>query len=302
MATATRVVLRKSFLQREGVQGWLLASPWIIGFLVFTAFPLVFSFGLVFTDWDLFGTPEFVGLENIDRFISDNRAHNAFIVTTKYAVCAVSLNIVIGLGIAVLLNQNVPLAGIMRAVYFLPSILPAASIAIIWRWIFSGDYGLLNWLLSLIGVMGPNWVHSRQYALVAVIIIYVWQLGNTILLFISGLQNIPGEVLEAAEVDGAGAWKRFTRITIPLLSPVILFNLIIGIINSLQVFTVVVFMTGGGPRNSTEVIMLYLYNNAFRSFRMGYASTLAWALFLYILVLTMVAMRWSKSWVYYGGE
>ena len=120
MATAIRVVLRKPFLEREGVQGWLLASPWIIGFLVFTAFPLVFSFGLVFTDWDLFGTPEFVGLDNIDRFISDKRAHNAFIVTTKYAVCAVSLNIVIGLGIAVLLNQNVPLAGIMRAAYFLP--------------------------------------------------------------------------------------------------------------------------------------------------------------------------------------
>lgn len=298
----TRPIRRGRLARRENLEGWLLASPWIIGFLVFTLGPMIASGVLAFTEWDILNPPRWVGLSNVDMFIRDASAIHALRVTTIYAVVSVPLQIVLGLGIALLLNAKISGLRFYRTIYYLPAVLSGVAVALLWRWIFSKEFGLLNLGLSLVGIEGPGWLTDPTWALRALIFMSLWGVGGSMVIYLAGLQGIPTELYEAAQVDGASAIRRFFSITLPLITPVLFFQLVIGIIRSLQVFVEAYIMTEGGPAEATLFFVLHLYRNAFLYFRMGYASLLAWVLFIYVLLLTLLIFRSSRAWVYYEGE
>ena len=212
------------------------------------------------------------------------------------------LGLALSLFLAGLLNTEVRGVRFFRTVYYLPSVMSGVAVALLWSWLFNPDFGLVNHLLGLVGINGPTWLASETWALPALIIMSLWGAGQSMLIFLAGLQGIPQQLYEAAEIDGAGGWSRFTHVTLPMLSPVILFNLIMGIIGSFQVFTQGYVMTNGGPNNATLFYVLNLYNQAFRNLRMGYASALAWILFFIILGMTLLVIRQSRERVYYEGE
>jgi multiple sugar transport system permease protein len=287
---------------RRNLEGWLFASPWILGFLIWTLGPMIASFVLAFMDWDLVSPARWVGLRNIREMLHDPILIGALKVTTLYAVISVPLNIVIGLGLALLLNSDIRGLRFYRTAFYLPSVLSGVAVALLWRWLFSTEFGLINLLLSYVGITGPSWLGDERWALWSLIIMNVWGVGAGTIIYLAGLQGIPTDLYEAAEVDGAQGWARFRYITLPLISPVIFFQLIVGLIAALQVFTPALVMTNGGPNNATNFVLLYLYRNAFQYFRMGYASAIAWVLFLYILGLTLLVFRSSALWVHYQGE
>jgi multiple sugar transport system permease protein len=294
---------RLSRQARRNIEGWLFASPWIIGFVLFTVGPMLASAVMAFTKWDLLTSPSFVGLDNFRQaFWGDPLVLLSLRITTIYAVVSVPLNIVLGLGLALLLNSGIRGLRFYRTAYFLPSVLSGVAVALLWRWVFENQFGLANSLLASIGLSGPNWLGDGTWALPALIIMNIWSVGGGMIIYLAGLQGIPTDFYEAAEVDGASWWQRFWNITLPLVTPALFFQLVIGVIQALQVFTQPYVMTGGGPYNSTLFFVLYLYQNAFRYFQMGYAATLAWILFAYILVLTVVIFRSSDYWVHYEGQ
>lgn len=288
--------------RRENLEGWLFATPWILGFLIFTLGPMVASAVLSFFSWDIVTPAKYIGLGNFSRFAADASAIQALRVTTVYAVVSVPLQIVLGLGIALLLNGNIRGLPVYRTIYYLPAVLSGVAVAMLWRWIYSKDFGLLNLALGAIGIEGPGWLTDPAWALWALILMSLWGVGESMVIYLAGLQGIPTELYEAAQVDGAGPVRRFFAITIPLLTPVLFFQLIIGIIRSLQVFVQAFIMTDGGPADATLFYVLHLYRNAFLYFRMGYASLLAWVLFIYVLILTLLVVRSSRAWVYYESE
>lgn len=289
--------------RQQTLEGWLWASPWVFGFVFFTAGPMIASFGLTLTDWSLLRPPEWVGLDNYRRLLADDpRVVQALKVTTVYAAASVPLQLIFGLGLAMLLNTNVSGLRVYRTIYYLPAVLSGVAVALLWRWIYSTDFGLINYLLSLVGMRGPSWLGSEAWALPSLIMMTLWHVGGGMVIYLAGLQGIPSELHEAAEVDGATWWDRLWAVTIPLMTPVLFFQLIIGLIRALQEFTNAYIMTGGGPADATLFLLLYLYENAFELFQMGYASALAWVLFAYILVLTLIVFRSSAAWVYYEGE
>ena len=301
-AGQTRPARRGRLARRENLEGWLLASPWIIGFLVFTLGPMIASGVLAFTEWDILNPPRWVGLSNVEMFVRDASAIHALRITTIYAVVSVPLQIVLGLGIALLLNAKISGLRFYRTIYYLPAVLSGVAVALLWRWIFSKEFGLLNLGLSLVGIEGPGWLTDPTWALRALIFMSLWGVGGSMVIYLAGLQGIPTELYEAAQVDGASMIRRFFSITLPLLTPVLFFQLVIGIIRSLQVFVEAYIMTEGGPAEATLFFVLHLYRNAFLYFRMGYASLLAWVLFIYVLLLTLLIFRSSRAWVYYEGE
>ncbi len=287
----------------EAIAGILMASPWIIGFLVFIAGPMIISLYLSLTRWDLFTAPKFVGLENYITLLTDDPTFiQSLKVTLIYSVVSVPLQVVVGLILATLLNQKIRFLGFFRSIYYLPSVVGGLSIAIMFRWIFGTQYGMLNGALAILGVKGPSWLGDPNWVMVAFILMSLWGSGAAMLIYLGGLQGIPTELYEAADVDGAGTIAKFMNITVPMISPVIFFNLIMGIISALQEFVLPFAMTNGGPANSSLFIVLNLYRNAFQFFQMGYASAIAWVLFLIILVLTVVVFRFSNAWVYYEGS
>lgn len=293
---------RGRLAERENLEGWLFASPWILGFLIFTVGPMVTSAVLAFAEWDIVTAPSWTGLGNFRRFMDDGSALHALRVTTTYAVVSVPLQIVLGVILALLLNSKIVGLRIYRTIYYLPAVLSGVAVALLWRWIFSKDFGLLNLGLSYLGIDGPGWLTDPTWALRALIIMSLWGVGGSMIIYLAGLQGIPTELYEAAEVDGAGPVRRFFSITLPLLTPVLFFQLIIGIIRALQVFVEAFIMTDGGPVDATLFYVLHLYRNAFLYFRMGYASLLAWVLFVYVLILTLIVVRSSRAWVYYETE
>jgi multiple sugar transport system permease protein len=288
--------------RRENLEGWLFATPWILGFVIFTLGPMVASAVLSFFSWDIVSAPEYIGFGNFSRFAADQSAIQALRVTTIYAVVSVPLQIVLGLSIALLLNSKISGLPVYRTIYYLPAVLSGVAVAMLWRWIFSKDFGLLNLALGAVGITGPGWLTDPSWALWALILMSLWGVGESMVIYLAGLQGIPTELYEAAQVDGAGPVRRFFAITIPLLTPVLFFQLVIGIIRSLQVFVQAFIMTDGGPADATLFYVLHLYRNAFLYFRMGYASLLAWVLFVYVLILTMLVVRSSRAWVYYESE
>jgi len=299
--------------RREALVGFLLVMPWILGFLIFMLGPMVASIYYAFTDWDLLTTPKWVGLANFRKMVRDPLVGQSLKVSSIYAFTSVPLRVIGGLFIAVLLNQNIRLKSFIRTVFYLPSVVSGVAVAMLWLWIFNTDFGLMNTFLRLFGIRGPAWLSDTHYALPALIIMSLWGVGGSMIIYLAGLQGVPTDLYEAAQVDGAGAFARFFRITLPMISPVIFFNLVMGIISALQTFNQAYVMTQGGPQNATlfmmlllyfnafEYLMLLLYFNAFEYFKMGYASALAWLIFFYLIALTLLVFRSSSSWVYYSG-
>ena len=287
---------------RQHLDGWLFASPWIIGFLLWTVGPMLASLVIAFTNWDLITSPTYVGLKNFATMATDNLVWKSLQVTTVYALVSVPLHIVFGMMLALLLNAGVRGQRFYRTAFYLPSVLSGVAVALLWRWLFSTEFGLFNLLLSYVGITGPSWLGDPQWAMPSLILMSLWGVGAGTIIYLASLQGIPTDLYEAAEVDGATAWTKFWRITLPLMTPVLFFQLVTGFIVALQVFTQAFIMTSGGPNNATLFYLLYLYRNAFEYFRMGYASALAWVLFIYILALTLLIYWSSNRWVYYEGE
>jgi multiple sugar transport system permease protein len=298
-----------SLSRRETLWGYVFISPWLFGFIVFTVGPMIASLVLSFTRYNVTSPPVFIGLENyVKLFAGDPRFWHSLGITVRFALVAIPLNLVFGFVLALLLNQNVPGVAFWRTVYYLPSVIAGVAVAILWSLIFNPRFGILNWLLSLVGIDGPGWLASPDWAVPALIIMSLWSVGGGMIIYLSGLQSIPTALYEAAQIDGANAAQRLFYITIPLMSPVIFYNLVIGIIGTFQYFTEVYVITAtadtglGGPLESTLFYNVYLYSNAFRYLNMGYASALAWVLFVIVLVLTLLVFRSSALWVYYEGE
>jgi multiple sugar transport system permease protein len=298
-----------SLRQRETLWGYIFISPWLIGFVIFTLGPMIASLILSLTRYNITTAPVFIGLGNyIKLFANDPRFWHSLGITVKFAMVAIPLNLMFGFSLALLLNQNVPGVPFWRTIYYLPSVIAGVAVAILWALIFNPRYGILNWALSLVGIDGPGWLASPNWALPALVIMSLWSVGGGMIIYLSGLQSIPTALYEAAQIDGANARQRLFYITIPLMSPVIFYNLVIGIIATFQYFTEVYVITAtadtglGGPLESTLFYNVYLYSNAFRYLNMGYASALAWVLFVIVLVLTLLVFRSSALWVYYEGE
>lgn len=294
---------RSRAVRNEAITGFLFISPWIVGFLIFTLGPMLASAYYSLTSWDLIGTPQFVGLRNYQRLWLDPLFWQALKVTSLYALGRVPLGIIFGLAVALLLNQNVRFIGLWRTLYYLPVVLPPVAVSLLWTWIYNPEYGVLNWTLSGVGIEGPNWLSSSTWVVPALVAMAVWSVtGRYMIIYLSGLRGISQELYDAAAIDGANGTMQFWKITLPLMTPVLFFNLVMGMIDSFKVFTQAYVMTQGGPRNSSLFYVYYLYQQAFQRFNMGYASALAWAFFLIILVLTLVVFRSSSLWVYYESE
>lgn len=294
--------MRSRSARREAVEGYLWISPWVIGFLVFTAGPILASLYLGFTKYKIGGTPEWIGLANYQQaFTSDKLFWPSLYRTGYYSLFNVVLGVIGSLLLALVLDKVIFGRTVYRAIYYLPSLTPAVATAILWGWLLHPQVGLVNDLLRKIGVQGPGWLTNTTWAIPSIILISLWGSigGGRMIIFLAGLQGVPTELYEAAEIDGANGVRKFWHITLPLISPTIFFNVILGIIGSFGVFTLAYVATAGGPNYATWFYMLHLYYNAFDYFQMGYASALAWVLFIIVLVLSIAQITLSKRWVYY---
>jgi multiple sugar transport system permease protein len=264
---------------------------------------MVYSFYLSLTSWDLFTPPVWVGLDNYNDLFTDNPDFwQSLRVTAIYSFVSVPLSLVGALALALLLNSKVRGIAFFRTIFYLPSVLPGIAVAVLWIWVFNPSFGVLNILLALVGIEGPKWLGDPSWALPALILMSLWSLGGSMIIFLAGLKGISSTLYEAAQLDGANKTQQLFSITIPQLTPTIFFNLVMSIISSFQVFTQAYAMTSGGPQKSTLFYMYYLFDMAFIKFRMGYASALAWILFIIILVFTLMVIRSSTLWVYYESE
>ena len=284
----------------DDLVGFLFASPWIMGFLIFTAGPFFVSLYLSFTDWDLFGGATWIGAANYSKMFSDDRYFGLSLWNTIYYVAVRVPGIqIVSLGLALLLNQSLKGIAVYRTVFYLPAVTSGVATAILWTWIFNGTHGILNLGLAQLGIQGPNWLFDMNWSMPALILMSMWGAGQAMIIYLAGLQGVPVHLYEAAEVDGANVVQRFLHITLPMLTPSIFFNMVRGFIASFQVFTAAYIMTRGGPANRTLFYVLYLYRKAFESLAMGYAAALAWILFLIILAVTLLQLYGAKRWVYY---
>jgi len=284
--------------------GYLFLAPWLIGLAVFTIGPILVSLYLSFTEYNLFRPPQWVGLDNFIEMLGDQRLWNSFRVTLIYVIVGVPLQLVVALVIALLLDRGMRGLSFYRSVFYLPSLLGGSvAIAILWRQVF-GKEGLINSFLGLFGIEAPGWIAHPDYALGTLIVLHVWTFGSPMIIFLAGLRQIPEMYYEAAEVDGASRSRRFFAITLPLLTPIIFFNLVLQIIFAFQSFTQAYIVSGGtgGPSDSTMFFTLYLYKEAFQDLDMGYASAMAWFLLLVIAGFTAFNFWFSKFWVFYGDE
>ena len=285
------------------LKGLGFISPWALGFLGLTLYPVASSLYWSFCDFDVLNDPLWIGTLNYRDMFMDGVFWKSLWNTLFFAAFALPLGLVLSLLVAVMLNQPVPGRSVFRTIYFLPSMVPQVAVAMIWLWIFNGQYGLLNYGLSHLGIEGPSWLGDKQWTKPALVLTSLWQTGGTIVIYLAALQDVPRSLYEAADLDGAGPWARLRHVTIPLISPVIYFNLIMGIIGSLQVFVgPFIMLPGGGPDRSALFYAVYLYQNAFRDLNMGYACAMAWVLFLLIVALTWAATRLTSRHVYYAGH
>jgi multiple sugar transport system permease protein len=291
--------------KREALEGYLFLSPWAIGFLVFIAGPMLASLYLSFTKYNVMLAPEWVGLRNyVMALTKDDLFIPSVLRTLYYTLLVVPIGLALSLGVAMLLNRPMALPSLWRTFFFLPTLTPIVAAALLWRWMLNPDVGLVNWLLAQIGIKGPGWLASTEWAIPSLAVIGLWASvgGSRMIIFLAGLQSVPNELLEAAEIDGAGRWAKFRNVTLPMLTPTIFFNLILGIIFALRTFEVAFVATNGGPARATWFISLHIYQNAFVSFDMGYASALAWLFLIVLLAFTVISFRTSDRWVFYAGE
>ncbi len=295
-------------MKTEHRLGFLFISPWLIGFVLFTAGPMIYSLYLSYTASSLLSPPQWVGLENYQRMFADPIFYRSLGNTAYYAFLGVPLGIVLSLGLALLLNTPARGLGIFRTLFFLPSVTNTVALSILWLWLLNPEFGLLNSALHAIGIEGPLWLQDEAWSKPALVLMSLWTVGGQMIIFLAALQGVPRELIEAASLDGAGPIRRFFAVTLPMISPALLFNLIMGLVGALQVFTQAFVMTGGvqpgsegGPNQSTLFIVLYIYKKAFQEYDMGYASALSWALFVIITACTWVAWRFARSRVHYEG-
>jgi len=283
--------------------GLAFISPWIVGFVAFTLFPVFASVYFSFCDYDVLTKPVWVGTLNYRDMVTDSVFWKSLYNTFYFAAFSLPLGMIISLLVAVLLNQSVKGRSAFRAIFFLPSLIPVVASAMVWLWILNGNFGILNHALEWFHIKGPQWLANEKWTKPALILMALWGCGNGVVIYLAALQDVPRSLYESAEIDGANAWVKFRHITVPLISPVLYFNLIMGIIGSLQVFAnAYIMLGGGGPNRSALFYAVYLYQNAFDYRQMGYASAMAWVLFIIILLLTWVATRSTRKLVFYAGE
>lgn len=294
---------RARFARKEAIEGWIGIMPWLLGFLLFGAVPVVASLYLSFTDWDILTEARWIGIGNYRHMLQDEEFWISLRVTALYTLMSIPLNLTGGLLISLLLNVKSRWSHFFRTVYYVPSVVSGVAVAVVWMWLLNPDFGLINHLLSLLGLKGPQWLYSQTWALPSYVLLGLWMVGGNAVIYLAGLQNISPQLYEAAEIDGCNSWQRFFRVTLPLITPTILFLLINGVIWSFQVFTQAYIMSNGrgGPNNATLFYLLYLYNEAFRGFRMGYGAALAWVLALIVLVCSVLIFKTSNRWVHYEG-
>ena len=286
--------------RREARNFYLYTAPWLIGFFVLTLYPIVYSFYLMFTDMNLTGVGKFIGLENLKyAFTDDPLFIKAFINTLKYVVMFVPSSIILAFFVALLLSKKVKGLGFFRTAFYIPYITSGVAVTILWGWIYQKDYGIINYVLSLFGIKGVNWLGDKNIAMISIVILSLWTIGNNIIIMLAGIQDIPQSYYESAQIDGAGAIRQIFSITLPLCTPTIYFNLIVTIIAAFQVFQQPLILTNGGPLNSTYTAAIHMYNNGFLYGKMGYASMMAWSLFVVIMVITLIVISTSKYWVFY---
>jgi multiple sugar transport system permease protein len=287
---------------RKLLLGLLFTAPFTIGFLGLTVYPLLASLYYSFTRYAILTPPKWVGVNNyVTLFTKDDLFWKSLWNTVYYTIMFVPASLVFSFILALALNMKVRGMSAYRTIYFLPTLVPSVALAILWLWLFNPQYGLLNEVLNLFGLPPLGWVADPKTAMPSLVIMGLWTVGQTVIIFLAGLQDVPVHLYEAAEIDGAGTWQKVFSVTIPLMTPVILFSLLIGIIGSFQTFTQAYIMTNGGPANATLFYVLNLYRNGFQYVKMGYASALAWILFLIILLCTAAVLRTSRGRVYYGG-
>ncbi|RYG86519.1 sugar ABC transporter permease [bacterium] len=286
---------------RRNLVGYAFVSPWIVGFLVFTLWPFLRSIQLSFTRYNIVSPPRPVGLANYRILLTDDPMFwKSLQVTLTYTVMSVPLGILAGVGIALLLNIEIKGMAIWRTVFYLPSVVPAVAGSLLFVWIFNPQVGLINVVLRTFGIIGPSWLTDPKWALPSLVIHSLWGVGGSMVIYLAGLKDVPRELLESSTLDGANAWHRTRRITLPLLTPVIFFNLVMGVIGAFGTFTNAYIMTNGGPDGATMFYALYLYQRAWLYLDMGYASAMAWVLFAIVVTLTAVVFRTGRRWVHYN--
>jgi len=301
LRTARRRGLFKRQSTHEALVAYLMILPGFVGLLIFFVAPIAASLGISLLDWNLLAAPRFVGLDNYLKLSGDPEFLHALGTTIVYAIAVVPLGVVTSLVLALLLSRALRGTLVFRTLFFLPVISSMVAVALLWRWLYATQFGIINYLLSWVGIQGPDWLGDPTWALAAVVLFTVWKTaGYNMILFLAGLQNIPRHLYEAAQLDGATGWRQFRHITLPLLSPTTFFVMVVGIVASLQVFDQVFVMTLGGPARSTVTLVFFVYENGFRLLRMGYASAVSWVLFALILAGTAVQWRLQRKWVHYG--
>lgn len=302
----------------EGDRFWVgmaFISPWLIGFCIFTAVPVGLSLYYSLCDYSLLQAPAYIGMENYRQLITDDVFWKAVVNTFEYAVLAIPSGLVVSLALAMLLNLDVKGQSLWRTVIFLPTLVPLVASSMLWLWLYNGRLGLFNAVLAKFHIEGPGWLSDVMFsfgrpgdktnfywAMPSLVFMSLWGVGNTVTIFLAGLQDVPRELYEAAEIDGAGRWGRIWHVTLPMLSPVIFFNLVMSLIGTMQVFAVPFIMTQGGPARATYLLTMYVYDNAFHYLKMGYASAVAWVMLLMVVAMTGIAFWSSKRWVHYQGK
>jgi multiple sugar transport system permease protein len=289
--------------RRETLAFYLLISPWLIGFILLTVGPMIYSLYISFTRWDLLTDPVWIGPANyIDKMPNDPRFWQSLKVTVIYTILYVPLELVGGLALALLVRNEIRGVRVFRTIFYLPTVLAGVAFVVVWLWMLDPRGGLVNLALAQVGIQGPRWLLDPDWALSSLLLMSFWGWGRAMIIYLAGLQGIPSELYEAAAIDGTTAWTRFRYVTVPMLSATIFFNLVLSIIGTFQTFTNAFVATNGGPLDATLFFVLYLYQRAFQFLDMGYASALAWVLFLIILALTLVVFRSQRFWVYYAGD
>ena len=285
------------------ISGLLFASPVLLGFIIFVMGPMIASGYFSLTDYSIASTPKWIGFDNYKNLFTnqDPFFYKSLLVTATYVFLSVPIQIVVSLLVAMLLNSDVKGKGIFRTIFYLPTIVPVAASSMIWIWLMDPDLGLLNNVLGAVGLPTSKWIFDEKTVIPSLILMSLWTVGSTVIIFLAGLQDVPNQLYEAVEIDGGNAFHKFINITLPMITPTLFFNLVMGFINGFQVFTQAYIMTAGGHNNASLFYAFYLYKEAFSNFRMGNASALAWVLFLIISIFTFIIFKTSK-WVYYEGD
>lgn len=289
-------------VRRREWQGLLYIAPWLIGFLIFIVYPFIWSIQLSFMEWKGIGIPKYIGFENYITLFTDDEP---FLISIRNTIVYTAVHVpgvmILAFLVALLLNENARFMPLFRTLFYLPSVTSGVATVVLWVWILHPT-GLLNRALALVGIPGPNWFGSTTWALPGLILMSLWNIGGDMVIYLAGLQGVPQQLYDAAEIDGANAWQRVRYVTLPMMTPSIFLTLILGIIGSFQVFTAALVATEGGPGYATLFVLLHIYYNAFRFFRMGYASALGWVLFVIIMLFTIIQFRLANRWVYYEGD